>query len=199
MIPDHLKTQILTETPNIHGWTTPERCVELAELVFQYKPKLCVEIGTFAGRSAFAIGLALKSIGSGQLCTIDPFRHDDALEAENDANRAWWSTVDLDAIHTKMVKDLWRLGLEKWVIPIRAASQNCYGVLGGIDLLFIDGNHSEVASCRDVELYLPRVNRGGIVEMDDADWPSTQKAIGMLGQECDMVKNAGHWRIYRKR
>ena len=68
-----------------------------------------------------------------------------------------------------------------------------------IEMLTIDGNHSELASCRDVRLYLPMVVSGGIVIADDTDWPTTQKAVEMLKAECDTIGGDGHYTIFQKR
>lgn len=197
-----LTNQIMELIPTLPGWTIPERCVELASLVLEHKCNTVVEIGTFGGRAAFAMGLALKEQKFGRLYTLDPFKNEAATEHENEANRNYWATLDLNAIHKLMIENLWKLGLDEWVIPIRANSRNCSELFaGGIDFLGIDGNHSEPTSCADVQLYLPNVLNGGIVHMDDTDWPSTQKAVAMLSEQCDLIKEGenGHYRIYRKR
>jgi len=61
-----------------------------------------------------------------------------------------------------------------------------------IDILHIDGNHEEESSCKDVELYLPRVKKGGYVWFDDANWHQTQKAINLLQNKfnCKLIDKA---------
>lgn len=194
-----LIAEITALIPTLHGWTSPERCCELASLVLEHHPHVVVEIGTFAGRAAFSLGMACREQGFGKCYTIDPFKTEATLESENEANRAWWSTVDLHAIHRTMVENIWRLKLDEWVIPIRSSSQHCSPVFHEIDFLLVDGNHSELVSCRDVELYLPKVPGGGIIYCDDANWPSTQKAMGILDCACTLLKDAGQYRIYRKK
>lgn len=195
----NLLQEITALIPTLHGWTSPERCCELAQLVLEHHPHVVVEIGTFAGRAAFSLGMALREQGFGKCYTIDPFKTEATLESENEANRAWWSTVDLHAVHRTMVENIWRLNLDEWVIPIRSGSQDCWTLFREIDLLLIDGNHSELVSCRDVELYLPKVSGGGIIYCDDANWDSTKRAMALLELQCVTIKDAGQYRIFRKK
>lgn len=196
-----LNEQIKNELPKLQGWTSWERGVEMAELIIKKKPLMCVELGVFGGRSLIAQALALKENGIGQIFGIDPWKVEAAVEGENSANADWWTkNVDLHEIHKGAMEALWRLELDKWAVVIQAKSQDAAGLfLNGIDWLLIDGNHSEVASCRDVDTYLPKVTSEGIIIFDDADWPSTQKALKMLDRECDLLRDAKTYRIYQKR
>src|SRR5208282_3847106 len=195
-----LEAQILAELPRLQGWMTSQRALLLAKTITREKPQACLEIGTFGGQSAIMQALALKENGRGVLYCIDPWKKDDCLEGENDANRQWWSTVDLEEVHQGFMVALWRLGLDKIVIPIRAASHNCHGLFAdeSLDSLLIDGNHAEEPSCRDLQLYLPRLKKGGILICDDCDWPSTQKMMGIIREKCEKVSGDEHFQIYRK-
>lgn len=203
MIPPHLKSIIereLSMTPPIlcEGWTTPERGIEMAELVLDTKPETIVEIGCFGARSTIAMGLALRELGKGKIYTIDPWKKEAALEGENQANQAWWNSVDLHDIHKKAMEAIWRNGLDECVIPIRTYSHFIGSIFSSINYLVVDGNHSETASCRDVEHYLPLVAIGGTVWFDDSNWPSTQKALDMVAKGCELIKDGGSYRIYKK-
>lgn len=203
MISNHLKTIIereLSMSPPIlcEGWTTPERGIEMAELVLETKPETIVEIGCFGARSTIAMALALRENGKGKIYTIDPWKKEAALEGENQANQAWWNSVDLHDIHKKAMEAIWRNGLDGWATVIREHSQNVIGLFSKIDMLCIDGNHSEVASSRDVEAFLPNVVSGGIVWFDDANWPSTQYALSLIAKQCKLVKDGSSYRIYKK-
>lgn len=195
-----LHDEIKREIPRLEGWVSAERGCELADLIVANRPKVCVEIGVFGGRSAISQALALEEVGSGKLYAIDPWRVEPALEGENDSNKKWWSeNVDLNEIHLNFINSVWRIGVHHHLVPIRALSQDCVALFyGGIDMIFIDGNHSEPSSTRDVVLYLPLVRPGGIIIFDDTDWPSTQKAIAILDHCCELVRDAGNYRIYKK-
>jgi hypothetical protein len=196
-----LESQIREWVAHSEGWHEPERFFEMAELILTRKPKVCAEIGVFGGRSLVCQAMALKEVGSGQIYGIDPWHVQPAIEGENDANAKWWKeNVDLNQIHNWCMNGIHKYGLEKQAIVIRSCSQDCYRLFDmGIDHLNLDGNHSEVASCRDVEFYLPRLNPMGILLFDDANWQSTQKALAIISAQCDLVKDGGEYRIYRKR
>ncbi len=195
-----LRETITREVNGLDGWTTPERAVEMAELIVEHRPTICVEIGVFGGRSLIPTALALRHNNQGTVYGIDPWKTEAALEAENEANQSWWkNNVNLEEIHSKTMKAIWRLGLDQWAVVIRARSEHCPRLFGMVDWLFLDGNHSEVASSRDVRLYLPMVVSGGIVIADDTDWTTTRKAVGMIEDECDRIGGDGHYTIYKKR
>lgn len=200
LVPNSLAQEIHLVVNPLPGWTSPERGVEMAELILERKPKVCVEIGVFGGRSLLPQAMALHHLGQGHVYGIDPWRKEAAIEGENPANQDWWSNhVELDDIHKIAVKTIWGRNLEHRCTIIRSESQHVIELFPEIDLLTIDGNHSEIASCRDVELYMPRVVKGGMIACDDLDWPSTQKAKQMILDSCDILKNGGTYGIFVKR
>lgn len=179
----------------------PERALEMAQGILDEKPRVAVELGVFGGRSLVSQAMALKEIGQGKIYGIDPWKTEAALEGENEANKNWWSkNIEINQIHQWCMNGIWKYGLEEQAVVIRSRSQFCVSLFdSGIDHLFIDGNHSEVASCRDVNFYLPLLKSKKLLIFDDANWPSTARALGYIGEECDLVKDGGEYRIYRKR
>ena len=208
-LPKHIEDAIHEYIPVLEGWTEPDKACEIAELVISNDPKVVVEIGTFGGRSAIAQAFALRQNNSGgKIYCIDPWRLEYALEGESSDNRKWWSqNINIDEIHTKCMHAIWQHNLDEWLVVIRAASQHVYQLFPEIDMLLIDGNHSEVASFRDVQLYLPRVNPNGYIWLDDTDWvvrdgekvlASTKKAVELIETQCTLVKDMGKHRLYQK-
>ena len=200
-LPTELRDQITKEMEVLDGWTSVERGLEMAQLVLEHRPSVVVELGCFGGKSTLPMALALKHAGCGKIYTIDPWQNEPCMEGENEANKEWWSKVDLNEIHQKVMDWIWRLGLEQIVIVIRARSQDVPELFPVMDFCNVDGNHSEIASCRDVNNYLPRLRGGGLCFLDDADWPTTQKCQELILQSCDLFKEGenGHYKIFRKR
>lgn len=209
-LPDHIRTAIETYIPPLEGWTKPDRACEMAELVIEAKPRVIVEIGTFGGRSAIAMAFALRENNDGgRIYCIDPWRLEYAQEGEWKDNQEWWEkNIQLHEIHRKCMDAIWGHNIDNWLVVIRAASQHVHQLFPKIDLLLIDGNHSEVASLRDAELYVPKVVRGGLILADDQDWSipqdgklikSTEKAVQFIKAGADPVKQIGNMGIYRKR
>lgn len=196
--------------PILEGWTLPDRACEMAELVLTTRPKTVVEIGTFGGRSAIAMAFALRQNNNGgKIYCIDPWRLEYAKEGEWSENQKWWEqNIKLADVHQKCMEAIWSHNIDDWCVVIRAASQHCHELFRDIGLLLVDGNHSEVASLRDVQLYVPKVISGGYVLADDDNWQipqgetviqSTQKAMQFIEESCDLVRQSGNMRIYKKR
>lgn len=186
----------------IIGWLTPEVGAAMRNLIWKVKPDVCVEIGVFAGKSIINTALALKENGHGVVYGIDPWRKDVAVActAPNE-NKDYWDTIDLDAVHYDCMRAIWDHGLQDYVIIIRAKSDMCHRLFdceNNIDILYIDGGHSEESSCRDVENYLWCVRSGKHVWLDDTNYDSLKKAIGLVEQQCQLVKDFGHCRLYKK-
>jgi predicted O-methyltransferase YrrM len=202
---DSLKAQItdalrMTGEGLMEGWVTADKGIAIAELVVKHKPEICVEIGVFGGRSLVATALALKENKWGKVYGIDPWKTDDCLEGDQEqANKDWWAKVDMHDIHKKCMEAIWKLDLDGRVVIIRSKAQHATALFKRIDFLTIDGNHSETSSCRDVELYCPRLKVGAPVIFDDADWPSTKKAQELILKYCDLVRDCGSWRVYSRK
>lgn len=208
--PPHVLEKIRKIVPSLPGWLTPERGCELADAIFESRPRICVELGVFGGRSLVAQAIALKAAGyGGVVAGIDPWRVEDALEGENEDNKAWWAKQDLNTIHNNVVNVVYGLELQAQAVVVRSASQHAAPLFGEIDMLFVDANHSEVASMRDVETWVPKVKKGGYVFADDANWPSTQAAykrlqemayLTKIGSETiDGVETHGRYLVCRKK
>ena len=187
--------------PTMNGWTTAERCGEMYDLVLSVGAETLVEIGVFAGRSLISQALALKQLGRGKIYGIDPWRVESALEGETDPkNIEWWTSVsNIGKIHDECVDAVWKHQVEDFVVLIQARSQDCHQIIPPCDILYIDGNHNEACSCRDVQLYVPKVKQNGYIWFDDTDWAVTQKALKMLERDCVLHTDSGKYRLYVKR
>jgi hypothetical protein len=186
MITDKLKHELsdmlsLKRRPIIEGWTTVEKAEVLAGLVIDHKPQLLVEVGVFGGRSLFAQAMALRENGMGIVWGIDPWSLEAALEGDiGDENKKWWSeNMSLEEIYLGFVKGALDLQLMKYLRWIRERGEVVCKMFNNktIDLLHLDGNHSELCSCRDVQLWHHKVKPGGFFIMDDTDWTTQTKAL----------------------
>lgn len=185
-----LESKIRTTIAPLEGWCWPEKALAMADLILENRPVTVVEIGVFGGRSLIPQALALKEVGSGIAYGIDPWRREDALEGFlSDADRAWWASVDLDLIHGGCMRAIWDANVEEHCIIIRSHSRYCHKLFGGgIQVLHVDGGHSEEVASRDIRLYLPQVSTGGYIWLDDANWDGVAKAAKLLDPSCDRIK-----------
>ena len=166
---------------SMHGWCPISKAKWIVSYMHGSKPKLVVELGVWAGRSLIPMGLAMLQLNKedpehkGRVIGIDPYSLESAMEGDHrDEDRKWWETQDLEAIWAMCQEALEKSGAAVCTDLKIRASQDEVEVFadGSIDLLHIDGNHSELASVRDVELWLPKVSPFGIIILDDIDWPS---------------------------
>lgn len=200
-LPRHIRDAIFNYVPHMEGWSTPERCFEMAEAMYDTRAKVSLDIGVFAGRSTIAMGFAAREIGDSMVYGIDPWRIDSAIEGDNvEANAKWWKeNSNLEEMHRQTMHAIWAHKLEQWVTIIRAPSQYVHQLFPVVDFANIDGCHTEIASCRDVEIYVPKVRTGGFITFDDSSWDSTQKALRIMDEMCDLTNDTGEARTYRKR
>lgn len=193
----------LDAKPRIEGWCSDEKAIAMADLIIEHRPKLIVELGVFGGRSLIPQAMACRELGSGMVYGIDPWRVENALDGEVGKDNAdWWSKLDLHGIHRGCMEAIWKYDLEQYACVIRSAAHTGCATLfkqNTIDILHIDGNHSEKASCRDVDTWLYRVRPYGFVFVDDVNWTTTAKAVAMMDAACDRVKQIEHCILFRRR
>lgn len=189
----------------MEGWCTPEKAAHLYELVNARALEhtvSCVEIGVFGGRSLVAMAMAVKDAGAGFVVGIDPYTAQSAIEHnDNDVVLEWWGKlVDLETIYLGCQRFIHAYNLMHCCALLRTSSEHVSHLFPQIDVLHIDGNHSETTSVRDVRLYAPRVRAGGYIIFDDANWPSTQRAVEMLNFYADRLPDRSEtYAVFRKK
>lgn len=176
-----------------HGWCWLEKAKAMAQLIEDTKPSVVVEIGVFGGKSMVPQAIALKHNGHGIIYGIDPWSKRHSLEGETvQASRDWIETVDYNYIHSYASEMIWAFGVQNHAVLVRCPSHTCSGMFGEIDILHIDGNHSEESSTRDVSMYLPKVKMGGYIWFDDMGWfndsgGTMKTALSMVREHCEQI------------
>jgi hypothetical protein len=202
---DGLKQRVCSAVPYLEGWGTTEKALNFIDLVLEVKPDVCVEIGVFGGRSLYPVASALKFLNHGIVYGIDPWDKFECIRyydpVEDSANLIWWGKLNLNYIYSSYAAMLRKYELEKYCVTLRMTSESAASEIEQIDILHIDGNHSEQASLRDVSLYLPKVRTGGYIWMNDSSWPERQEAVDLLLRSCDAVKliDGGNCILFKKR
>lgn len=177
----------------IEGWCSLEKATKLINHIGDIKPDLCVEIGVFGGSSFIPQALAIKENGKGEIIGIDPWSTESALEEMQGKEHVdWWSKLDINYIYNHFIFNLEKFDVKSVSKVIRDKAENVYNTFEdeSIDLLHIDGNHSELLAYKDATLYLPKVKTGGYIFFDDIYWSevdshvTTRKAINFLLQHC---------------
>lgn len=148
--------EIVKDASQIDGWFTGGQMNFIHQhLVNLPERSLIVEIGTYRGRSTY---LVAKSVPKSYVITIDPCNFEWPNEVDKAGFKLVNETIDDRALHAGNVM--------QWV----TTSQEAAKVFNmPIDFLFIDGLHEQCAL--DMELWLPKVKKGGLVAFHDYDEP----------------------------
>jgi hypothetical protein len=199
---DDLATRIEAALTPLHGWTTPEKGVRLAQLVIEREAERTVEIGVFGGRGTIAMAMGHEVLRKGYVVGIDPWEVSAALDGENaPANDEWWRALDYEAIYEHFFQAVARHGLPRYCRIMRERSDSAIRLFadGSVSVLHQDGNHSEAISAAEVEMWTPKLESGGYWVADDTDWATTQKAMQRLSERgFELLEDHGGWRVYRK-
>ena len=164
-----LMTQIEDCLPEGGEWCTVEKAQTLAAMVVALRPSTIVEIGVWMGGSLIPMCLAAITFNpSPTIIAIDPWSPGESVKGQSSADANWWKQADHEKAYQVFVKRLEKHSLQNTVKVWRMPSDQAPDV-PNIDLLHIDGNHSDQA-LRDVEHYSPFVNVGGLVILDDIGW-----------------------------
>lgn len=180
------KEKALKSLKELHGWCTPNKASLLMDFVYMLKPETVVEIGVFGGSSLVPMAFALKDIGSGVIYGIDPWSSQASAQGMEGVNQDWWANLDHEAIMQSLVVKLEEYDLNTHVQLIRETSESA-AEIPYIDMIHIDGNHSEEASFYDVNKWVPLVRKGGIIIFDDMTWGTTDRAVKWLDEHCDKL------------
>lgn len=184
-----VKPQAFAFMDQLEGWCPKSKAGVLIDLVLKEKPDIIVEIGVFGGKSLVPMACALKANEKGKIIGIDPWSSQASIEGSmNEVNKAWWAALDHEAIMRGLIRKIRQFDLVGQVELIKSTSAAAPAI-NGIDILHVDGNHSEETSYLDVTKWVPLMKSGGWVIFDDMTWYenqmyTTSKAVAWLNQNC---------------
>lgn len=181
---------------NVYGFCSVKKATVLIDLITKNKLQTIVEIGVLEGSSLIPQALAVKQAGSGKVYGIDPWSQEESLQYTKDENhKNYWGTINHDVFYNNFLNHLQNYNIEGVVEVLKTTSKEASEKFlpNSIDMLHVDGNHSEEKSFEDVCLYLPLVRKGGFIVFDDLHWTdggkhTTQKAAKYLQQHCTEIE-----------
>ncbi len=188
---ENYRTEILKYQSSIPGWCKPEKATKMMDLIYETQPDLCVEIGVFGGSSIYPTACALKYLKQGVIYGIDPWATQASTEGydSDDVNYQWWSKLNYEKIYSDYLLMLKRFQLTQYTKTLRMTSVDAveHFADASIDILHIDGNHSEESALRDATLFFPKVKANGYIWFDDVNWNTTNTAVSWLLERCDLL------------
>lgn len=130
-----------------------------------------LELGTYRGRSACAIGAACKLVGM-KLVAIDNFSQTLAELGESARSIAETSLADA--------------GLSDVVSVIEGDSHK-YRHLGALSMLFIDAAHDDVSVRADFDTWWPDVQHGGLIAFHDSGAKGVASVIKEKREQHNLI------------
>lgn len=189
----------------VNAWCSRPKASILIDLIQRHTPEVIVEIGVWSGGSLIPMAHALRANGKGKIYGIDPWSNYESIQGlMSEANLAYWKWVDHEAVMQTLIANIADFGLQDQIELIRSSSLDAPPI-PNIDILHIDGNHSEHTSYIDVTKWVPLVKKGGWIIVDDISWYEngfTQtKSVEWLDRNClriAEINDVSIWGIWVK-
>lgn len=145
----------------------PERDVQALKKVcldIEHKNMMICEIGAWTGCSTAILGAFAKK-NKGLVYVVDWFKGSCKTKLEDAAQK--------EDIFAMFKKNMENLGLMDYICLFHMASEQAATIIKDqiFDLIFIDGNHIYPYIKKDIELWLPKVKKGGILCGHDCEAP----------------------------
>jgi predicted O-methyltransferase YrrM len=161
----------------IDGWTSPEELKFLAESA-RNKTSI-VEIGVWKGRST----KVLLEASEGFVHAVDHFK---GTDKDGDP----WSGIlakeqDVKAKFMENVGHYPNLRLHE--MPSKEASM--FFEDGDVDMVFIDGDHTYRGVKGDIDTWLPKIKKGGLICGHDygVEWPGVVQAVNEKFKDVEVI------------
>jgi hypothetical protein len=170
---------------SVPGLCSEEKILALAAAARLAPAGDIVELGSWWGKSAVALGWLGRRYGIGKLLCVDPWSLEEATQANADVN-AQTAKWDMEEVVRVFQTNLAMLAGEANYLRLpsreaagvyardRAATSEAFGetrYAGRIALLHIDANHELGPVREDVRLWTPMIAPGGWAILDDYEWP----------------------------
>jgi len=154
----------------VKGFLDKEEGKTLYEFAKLYSQKgLCLEVGSYCGKSAIYIGAAVKE-NKQKLYSIDHHKGSEEQQPGEEFFDPDLLDEDKTGINTLpfFLNTIDKAGLTNVVIPIISTSVEAAEVWSKpLAMVFIDGGHSEKAANEDYDTWSPHLIQGGLLAIHD--------------------------------
>jgi predicted O-methyltransferase YrrM len=191
---DDLRIRLKDVATRLPGWCPEEKALWMADHIVQEGYKTATELGVYAGRSVFAIALAIAANQGHAVYAVDAWDNAVATSAPTSArDDIWWDAVDLVAIKSLFLRETVSQNLVSLIkiieLPSAEACRTVSRLIGrSIDFLHIDGAHSEAQALADVTNWSKLVASGGMIVLDDIDWSGVRRADEFLASRFEHIE-----------
>ena len=154
----------------VKGFLDPTEGEALYTYAKEYtKHGSALEIGSYCGKSAIYLGLAVKE-NKQKLYSVDHHKGSEEQQPGEEFFDPDLINKEGNGIDTLpfFLETIRSYNLERTVIPIVSSSKEAYiDMKLNFDMIFIDGGHSEQAAQDDYRLWSERLNPGGLLAIHD--------------------------------
>ena len=154
----------------VKGFLDPTEGEALYTYAKEYtKHGSALEIGSYCGKSAIYLGLAVKE-NKQKLYSVDHHKGSEEQQPGEEFFDPDLINKEGNGIDTLpfFLETIRSYNLERTVIPIVSSSKEAYiDMKINFDMIFIDGGHSEQAAQEDYRLWSERLNPGGLLAIHD--------------------------------
>lgn len=181
---------------NIHGYFN---FGNLYSAMVDYYPddSHFVEVGAWLGRSAAFMATEIQK--SGRRIKFDVIDIWKTGEWSDEPHFQIEQEVGGD-LYKAFINNIEKCGLLDYVNPIRNFSLEEVKNYKdrSLEFVFVDACHSEPEVIKDIEAWLPKVKKGGILAGDDYNWEGVRKGVLASLPSNDLQISGNTW-IYRKK
>lgn len=153
-----MRAALQAEPTKLPGWFHHGK--QILALIEEYRPKVCVELGTWLGASAIPVARSIARWG-GTLSCVDTWAGD---LNEDGGSQLGKVPVMLMTCARAIVEA--GVGANVRLIPAMTLDAARYWS-EPIDFLYVDADHGYKGVTADLEAWIPHVKRGGLIVGDD--------------------------------
>lgn len=184
--------ELLADVPiDFGGGCSVEKAHVLAWLIRHGRLAASVDVGVYRGRSFIPQAWAHRMYTGGIAYGVDPYSRVEACQHDNprlaDELDRWVETTDFDDLYDDVQDICRRLGLrdnsELMRMTSSAAAKGFVDRGVSLGLIHIDGNHDTAAVTQDVRDYMPLLQIGGFLVLDDISWTSVRPAVELAAEQ----------------
>ena len=175
-------------TLDFGGGCSASKAWVMAALIRHLNARASLDIGVYRGRSLMPQALAHLRHAGGMAFGVDPYANDAALQKDHPELQAelaaFAERTDFEALYQEVDRLRHAIGVANHCTLVRETSANAARLFRErgqtFGLIHIDGNHDTAPVMQDVEDYLPLLEPGGILVMDDVSWDSVKPAYARV-------------------
>jgi predicted O-methyltransferase YrrM len=173
-----------------HGWLALENRRNLKRFIKSKSPKKVVELGSWLGASARLMGSLLPS--DAKLYCVDTWLGTHVHQAEP------FYKGKLPTLYQQFLSNVIHAKLTDIIVPLRMTTREAVDHIDdGIDLIYVDADHSKEGAYNDIMDWYPKLSEGGIICGDDYahDHPGVIAATHLAKKElgCQLRNDKRFW------